>query len=597
MPTSIWSSDFQETINNAKSKHSKKVIIKKKALNIPSPFPSPEDWRDHWIYFLMLDRFNNPDSPPEYDPWDSPHGVFQGGSFKGVTERLDYLKEMGVGAIWLTPPFKNCQHNIYTYHGYGIQDFLSVDPRFGTEQELQDLIDGAHARGIYVIFDIVLNHAGDVFSYEGNRPSAPWQDQEYTISWRNEQGNPTWIEAPLNCHPDAAVWPQELRDNKYFRRKGMGGEAGGDFESLKELVTRYSEVVDLLIKAYQYSIAKFDIDGFRIDTLKFIEPEFARIFGNAMREFALSIGKKNFFTFGEVWDSEEKIAHYIGSDAMNPDDMIGVDAALDFPLFYNLPWVIKGFLPPSGLSHMFEYRKNVQRGHLSSHGEASRYFVTFLDNHDQHQRFYYSNPSDQHKYDLQMVMGITSLFLLQGIPCLYYGTEQGLHGSGGSDANVREALWGKPSAFDITHHFYQAIQQLSLLRSQHPALRYGRQYFREISGNGIEFGISHTKPGVLAFSRILNDTEVIIVANTNMGSEWNGYVVIDFSLNPIESTYDILYSNLQKQAAIPGKVIEKAGGSVVVHRLNGDTTSGPVRALPVKLNPMEIQVLVKSTST
>ena len=79
------------------------------------------------------------------------------------------------------------------------------------------------------------------------------------------------------------------------------------------------------------------MDAYRIDTLKFIEPDFARLFGNAMREYALSVGKKNFFTFGEVFDEEEKIAQFIGRNAGLIEDPIGVDASLDFPLFFRLP--------------------------------------------------------------------------------------------------------------------------------------------------------------------------------------------------------------------------------------------------------------------
>ncbi|HDD43329.1 MAG TPA: alpha-amylase, partial [Candidatus Desulfofervidus auxilii] len=173
MSNSIWAPEVQEIMEKAKAKYL---------------FPSPADWRDHWIYFIMIDRFNNPDSPPKYHPWDGKHGVFQGGNFKGILAKLDYLKELGVGAIWLSPVFKNCQYNLYTYHGYGFQDFLKVDPRFGTEEDLQTLIQAAHAKGIYVIFDIVLNHAGDVFEYEGYSTTPPWRDEPYTIYWRDETG-------------------------------------------------------------------------------------------------------------------------------------------------------------------------------------------------------------------------------------------------------------------------------------------------------------------------------------------------------------------------------------------------------------------------
>lgn len=90
-----------------------------------------------------------------------------------------------------------------------------------------------------------------------------------------------------------------------------------------------------LILAYQYAIARYDIDGFRIDTLKYIEREFAQTFGNAMREYALSIGKKNFFSFGEVFDGEERIAEFIGRNTRDSSELVGVDAALDFPFFFD----------------------------------------------------------------------------------------------------------------------------------------------------------------------------------------------------------------------------------------------------------------------
>lgn len=120
-------------------------------------------------------------------------------AFNGVRAQLDYLKALGAGAIWLSPALKNCQYNPFSYHGYGTQDFLQIDPRFGSdfeaakidpqlaENELQGLVDQAHARGMYVIFDIVLNHTGDVFEYvfdDGRRGAeANWRDIEYTMRW------------------------------------------------------------------------------------------------------------------------------------------------------------------------------------------------------------------------------------------------------------------------------------------------------------------------------------------------------------------------------------------------------------------------------
>jgi hypothetical protein len=128
MPTSILSPEVQEVFEQARSLQTRGVTIDNRTVEILTPFPSPEDWRDQWIYFLLVDRFNNPQSPPRFTPFDGQHGVFQGGTIDGVREKLAYLQQLGVGALWLSPMLKNCQSSPFTYHGYGIQDFLEVEP-------------------------------------------------------------------------------------------------------------------------------------------------------------------------------------------------------------------------------------------------------------------------------------------------------------------------------------------------------------------------------------------------------------------------------------------------------------------------------------
>lgn len=618
MPTSIWSDEIQRTFAQMRTPSSTRVQVNNKVVEIPRPFPSPEDWRDQWIYFLLVDRFNNASAPPNDAPWHAEHAKFQGGNFNGVRAQLDYLAQLGVGALWLSPVLKNCQYNPYSYHGYGIQDFLQIDPRYASdpqaaagnpqlvEEELRALVDEAHARGIFVIFDIVLNHVGDVFEYSEHGATARWRDHPYPIRWRDEhgKGRGDWSEAEhASDHPDAGVWPLELRRNAYFRRQGEGDEAGGDFASLKELVTGFQTftpaygvhypVRELLIRAHQYLIAKYDVDGYRIDTLKYIEPEFARTFANAIREFAFSIGKKEFFTFGEIYDDENKIARYIGRNAMETSDLIGVDAALDFPLFYKLPEMAKGRLAPAEVIHMFEYRKEAQRGMISSQGEASKFFVTFIDNHDQHHRFHYAAPEEPERYNDQLSLVAGCLFALQGIPCLYYGTEQGLTGAGRTLEAVREALWGKPNAFDREHAFYHAIKKIAAVRATHPALRYGRQYFRPLSGDGFHFGISTFPAGVLAFSRMLSDQEIVILANTNPSYEWHGEVIVDYGLNLSGTAFRILYSNKATPTA-PEPIIEKPYEQIEVREVNGSITRGPSRVLRVHLQPMEVQMVSRA---
>ena len=567
--------------------------------------PSPEDWRDCWIYFLMVDRFNNPTLPPK-SIFDANCGGFQGGTIKGMRKKLDYLAQLGVGAIWFTPVLKNCQFldgkpNDGTYHGYGIQNFLEIDPRFASAPadaaaELRDFVDAAHKRGIYVIFDIVLNHTGDVFAYSSGSQAAYSNAPYEPIYWRDELGNarPDWNVAENISSPsaDATVYPNELRRNAYFRRQGTpqsgGAETVGDFSSLKQLLTADSELGNVLIRCFQYLIAAYDIDGFRIDTLKYLDQDFALRFGNAIREFALSAGKKNFFTYGEVYDDEEKISEYIGRNVSKSGDLVGVDASLDFPLFFRLPSVLKGLSPPSDVIGMYQERKIVENNIISSHGEATRFFVTFLDNHDQHSRFYYRDPFDPNRFDDQATMAFACLFTLPGIPSLYYGSEQGLHGNGDSDQNVREALWGMPNAFDSKHPFYTTIQRIAQLRNDHAALRYGRFYFRPISGNGIQFGVSTFMGGVMAFSRILNDREVVIIANTNTQAEFIGYVIVDTNLNSVGAQLEILFSN-KNNPIEPG--IVRSSGPAEIHEVTGAVTAGPACILPVHVRAMEIQIM------
>lgn len=635
MPDSLFAQSVRDVLLQARTPRTKQVMVDGSPVPIPTPFPSPEEWRDKIIYFLMIDRFNNPNAPPKHLPFDVPIAEVQGGTIEGVRQKLSYIKDLGAGAIWVTPAFQNTQFEEGSYHGYGIQNFLEIDPRFGTEQDLISLVDEAHARGIYVILDIVINHAGNVFDYDLHGPVAPCQhppSPPYDIHWRKEDGspNPPWRVAPddiplsdPDLNPKAAVFPHELRENRFFRRRGkFCDELTGDFESLKEMVTEFAvsddpvhgshfPVRNFLIQLYQNIIAKFDIDGCRIDTLKHVERDFSLTFGNAIREYALSIGKRNFFTFGEVLAGEEKLAEYTGRFAADPDDLVGVDAALDFPLFFTLPGVAKGFTAPIDLANLYEHRKDVQRrgfgkgAVISSHGESSRFFTTFLDNHDgvegNRRRIRFEDPSDPEKFDDQVTAAVAGLFALQGIPVLYYGTEQGLHGfdpAGKSDLFVREALWGRfpnPSqSFDQNSKFYKAIRDISAVRDGQPALRYGRQYFRQISGSGTAFGFSRTAPGILAFARILNDMEVVVIANTDFRAEhpaFSGFAIVDFALNPDSSSLNLLYSNKGAAATQPGPITTRPKGSVTIEDLRGGTSDGPCRAVPFTLQPMEIQFL------
>ena len=585
--------------------------VRDRGVGRPVLTPSPIDWRDQWIYFLMIDRFNNRQASPRHAPFDDPaFAGFQGGTFRGIAAQLPYLRELGAGAIWISPALRNLPSESGSYHGYGIHDFLHAEPRFAedpdrADDELRELVDAAHAAGLYVIFDIVLNHVGTAFLYECDPDDGHCRDQAgreasfhtgpQPVLWRDPDGQArhgvTPIEQLADPSRDAFVWPRELQRDAFFRRQGLpgpGDDTVGDFASLRQLRTETPDVQRFLIRAYQYVIARYDADGFRIDTLKYLKGDLARIFGNASREAALQYGKKNFFTFGEVFDSEETIARFIGRQTRDQSELVGVDAALDFPLRFILPSVVKGFASPATLAQMYQHRKDVEQDVLSSHGDATRFFVTFLDNHDVKERIRFEDPSDPHRFDRQVTLGLACLFSLQGIPCVYYGTEQALHGRGGDEA-VREALWGGPG-FDRDGALYRGLKRIAEVRRTRAPLRYGRQYFRPVSGDGFEYDVSPFAGGIIAFSRILNDEEVVVVGNANPTQTFAVDVIVEQNLSVPGDRLSVLFSNAPQPVA-PDPVVLRPAGSVRVHEVDGSIGTGPLHTVRVTLAPMEAQIL------
>ncbi len=512
------------------------------------PSPSPSDWRDQFIYFLLVDRFNdgNANSPP-YNPdttsagrLDAEGDQWQGGNLEGITNRLDYIKGLGCTALWLSPIFKN-RKELNTYHGYAIQNFLDIDPRFGTLKDLQTLVDEAHQRGMYIVLDIVINHSGDNWAYPGDFPYYYFEGKRFPFgSWREADPLPgiQW--------PDDAVWPVEFQDAEWYRRMGQirnwdsfPETRDGDFCSLKELDTSNRDVLKALIDAYRYWIAIADIDGYRLDAVKHLEESSTAIFCSALREFAQRIGKKNFLLFGEIIGDDRFIDQYIARNSRIPgtnERFPSLDAALDFPLWGILEGVLKGFVNPADLRNRYERFKEL----YSDHGQASQYFVTFVDNHDQigrspRGRFLHHDPFQE-----QATLAIGYLLTSLGVPCIYYGTEQGFDGGGDSDKYIRECMFGgKWGAFNTTgHHFfnpvhaiYKAISQIADVRQKEPALRYGRQYFREISGNGVDFGHPIDGRCTLAYSRVLDDTEILVAMNLD-STPRNDFVTVDSNLTP-----------------------------------------------------------------
>jgi glycosidase len=518
-------------------------------------FPSPRDWRDVFIYQLLIDRFDDGKDHPPYDPESTPRGrdpkqacFFQGGKIKGITRRLDYIQGLGCNAIWISPPFKNRIEYNDSCHGYAIQDFLAVDPRLGTLEDLQELTRQAHRRGMYVILDIIINHTGNNWAYPGDTGKPFIENGRHDFGfWRGRNNEHIPHDRVKELGPDDGVWPIELQDPEAYKRRGeirnlmaAGPDEAinGDFFSLKDLDLNRPEVMDTLIRCYKYWIAACDFDGFRMDTVGNTEPHALASFNNAIREYAHSIGKDNFFIYAEIVAGDEKLQKFTGRNAPlegTSERYPVFSATLDFPLYFVLEEVIKGFKSPAELRQRYESFQKFYR----DYSEAGLYFVTFVDNHDQMARPFkrFMHGVDDWR---QAVLAVGYLLCNMGIPVIYYGTEQGFDGGGDNDLYVREAMFGGNwGAFDTTgvqffnrdNPIYQGIAHIAKIRAQEPVLRYGREYFREISGNAKDFGHPIDGKCTLAFSRVLDVNEILVCLNLDWEKRQDA-MSVDANLTP-----------------------------------------------------------------
>lgn len=627
---------------------------------------SPEDWRKEVLYFLLPDRFSDgqedtrhildrnnlwqarPALPNgtkwRWDNWAS-SGAFrwQGGTIAGIRSKLDYLDHLGVTALWIGPMFKQ-RGTLDTFHGYGIQDFLEIDPRFGTRQTLIDLVDAAHARGIRVLLDIIFNHSGRNWDYlvDGHTINEPtykdWPSHYSDICWLGPheagiQGTPR--------EPEDGVWPVEFQSVDCYTRAGAGDLGKGDigdahaehkrtdfgnlrdfnFDPLVQNAPR-PETLQHLADCYKYWIALTDCDGFRIDTLKHVGFEEARNFCGAIKEFAATLGKHDFFLVGEVAGGDYNADRYL--------DVLGrnLNAALDIgDMRVILGNVAKGLTEPKAYFGGFDA---LDPG-MGSHRNVGLHHVSILDDHD-HVTGTKIRFSSEASSDYQVVAAVAIQLFTLGIPCIYYGTEQALSGPEPSerqflpswkgskdwaDRYLREAMFGplhprqKPAeglaaqlkdvdetlpgfgpfgtagchCFDMNSHAFVRIAALAAIRKRYAALSVGRQYQREISNFNGPFTLPRSGE-LVAWSRILDRREMLCVVNGNGNDSRGGDIVVDDNLNSQTAEFEVLVNT----AAAAGQNLQIAhpvGSKVKVLRHSSGTAYVQIR----NLGPSEALIL------
>jgi glycosidase len=441
-------------------------------------FKSPEDWRDETLYFLLPDRFSDgkegtrplltrseiirlrqtTDRPDwRWDQWAQSGRKWQGGTINGIRSKLNYLKDLGITTIWVGPIFKQ-RTRVDSYHGYGIQDFLDVDPRFGTREDLINLVSEAHNDNMKIILDVIFNHSGDNWGYVrpgdsfGNAINEPpyleWPNyygnpndpdkRNWRTAWRNEQQQGYTDQASNITSDNEGVWPQELQDFNLYTRAGKGNLGIGDvanphaehkrtdFFALKDFALDVNNTLNFLTECFKYWIALTDCDGFRIDTLKHVSLEEARNFCGGIGEFAESIGKKNFFLVAEIAGSDAAADYYLDQLAVlqrNLSATLDIDSARGI-----LERVGKGLSPGGAYLGLFKENSD----DLGSHRSIGTRHVSILDDHDhvsgRKLRFSALIPDDSPTKDYQVVAATAFQLFTLGIPCIYSGTEQAFAG-------------------------------------------------------------------------------------------------------------------------------------------------------------------------
>jgi glycosidase len=506
---------------------------------------APPSLNDDRIYFVMTDRYANGDPSNDsggvsgtrnqtgYDP--SATGYFHGGDFKGLTEHLQRIADLGFDAIWVTPPFVNQVSNGSSagYHGYWGLDFTRVDPHLGTDADFAAFVDRAHALGLKVILDVVPNHTGDVIQPGGGSSysDVPYRDcngktfdpAKYVgkaafpclkastmprppVVFPGEQHvkAPEWLNDPTNYHNRGDIDFSSCSTTCYEQ---------GDVFGLDDLFTEKPNVVNGLAALYGSWITRYKLDGFRVDTARHLNAGFWKLWVPKLYAAARAVGVNDFQVFGELYiDDAIEQSTYVRDR--------GIPATLDFPMQDAAAGYASGGSSALAVAHRLQDDDYYRRPDGAEPG-----FTTFLGNHDMgraafelRQQSGGALSGDDLLRHLQL--GYALLYLLRGAPVVYYGDEVGMIGTGGDQAARQDMFptqvpdWqtqdrvgsppiGKGSSFDVSNPLETTLHDLGAVREAQPAL-----------GNAWTT-VRYAKGGLLVVSRIDPATKQEYVAAFN----------------------------------------------------------------------------------
>ncbi|WP_322169685.1 alpha amylase N-terminal ig-like domain-containing protein [Acutalibacter caecimuris] len=373
--------------------------------------------RNKVIYQIFPSRFATDKEVPEEVWYQAPigHAANLQGSLRGIIDRLDYLCELGVGILYMTPVFRS-----RSSHKYDIDDYYAIDPSFGDKEDLKELVSKAHSRGMYVILDGVFNHTSvNFFAFRDLKEKgeqSKYRDWYYVNSF------------PLTAKRG------EKPSYKTF------SYAGG----MPKLNLQNREAADFVIDVATYWIKACDIDGWRLDVADEINHAFWKRFRRAVKAV-----KPEALIVGEIW-------HYAG-DFLEGDEW---DSVMNYPFYYGVQGLVAD---GSRNASAFLGDLGFLRGNL--HRELEGYLWNFIDTHDT-ARFRHTAGNDRGKQRLAAAIQL----LLPGMPMIYYGDEVGM--DGGADPDCRRGmLWDKARQ---DRHILAWYRKLIRLRQQEPTLTEGK---------------------------------------------------------------------------------------------------------------------------
>lgn len=419
---------------------------------------------DDVIYLIMPDRFadgdrsNNapPDAPPEANDRANPR-AWHGGDLRGIIERLPYLKELGVTAIWMTPWYDNwngvnrCDKpwcpNTY-YHGYHAVDYYAVEDRFGTLETLQELVEKAHALDIKIIQDQVANHVGSQHAWVKQPPLPDW----FHGTLANHMRNPFRGDMLLSPHAPEAE-----------RRKTLDGWFSDDLPDMNQ---EQAEVARYEIQNSLWWVGMTGIDGIRQDTVQYMPRFFIRDLNAALdRQYP------SMWMVGEAWNEDPiHTSFFIGGRKGWDGIDTQMDAVFDFPAWDVSRNVFTGKLPAVALRYVLRAD--------SLYPDPSR-LVTMANNHDT--RRFMSLPGATLE---GAMLHLAYVVTIRGTPQLYAGEEVAMEGGddpdnrrdfpGGFAGDARNAFT-KEGRTAAEQRMYEWTRDLLRLRREHTALRRGAQ--------------------------------------------------------------------------------------------------------------------------